>query len=420
MGAVASRLGITTAQAYTVATGVVLAVVLGAVGLPPVWRGVPETAAAQLSLPIEPVEVVTEPRAPTPHLPPAVTPAPPPPRAGSLPLLPLEVPPAADVVESPPTTQAPPEPHTVSSFADFEHAGVPGAIDVAPDGTAYVVSDDAADGGSWIVALNADGDVVDSWQVQGQSPNRSRGLSGVAVDGDAVVVADASRSRLLFLDPTTGKIDLGPTIPDVPACILGVVPAPCEPGLLSQPPAITGVDVAPGGGYYVSDRAQGIVWRVSDSHVSIFASFDDRLPGEGPTGVSVDRYGDLIVPVSARLIALPLGAPALYVVRVINGYASAPRLELELGDRQVPADLVVGDSGRVYFTLASRNQVIDVGLDAGDRLTVAPGDTPFDRPSAITMIDGSLLVVDRGPAESRGRWTIHAISVLDRAADQDR
>lgn len=421
LAAVGNSIGLTSGQTYTVVTGVVVAVVLAAVGLPPVLQGVPGRVLANVPTPMPAVvDVAATPPDTTGTVPPAreLAIAPPPTPAVAMPTTTPDTP-SPEPAPAPPTTMPPPpEPHTVGVFARIDESGTPGGIAVAPDGTVYVVSDDAGPGPSRIVTLNADGEVSDIWEVSGQPEGRRRGLTGVAVDGDTVVVADASRSTLLFVDRSSGEVEVGPRIPDVPACVLGLVPGACESGVLSSDPELTGVAVADDGVYYVSDRGQGLIWRVVGTSVRPFASFDDRLPGEGPAGVSVDRYGDLIVPMTGRLLTLPPGLSGVYVVRVTRGHASAPRLELELGDRQVPGDLVVGESGRAYLTLPDQDRVLDAGLDSGDRLTVAPGDPPFSGPSAITLADDALLVAGRGP--SADSWVIHTVTVLDRPARPPR
>lgn len=399
MHRLAARLGIRDGEAYTVVTGLIVALVLGAVGLPGVLRGhdvlpFDQAAGAQALAPgADPVADGASPRSsgevPRPSIP-ALSPA---------------VAPTAPAADAPPpaTTALPPSSpagRAAGDVARFAEAPDPGGADgmaVGPDGTVYVASDSAGGGAAVLWAFSASGRLLDAWPAPDQPSVRTRGLTGVAVDpGGTVLVTDAATARVLRLDRAADALVPVATVSDLPACGLLSLQQPCESGLVDSAPLLTGIAAAPDGTVVVADRAQGVVWRLAGAEIEVLAVLDDRLPADGPVAVSFLTSSELLVAVGARFSSFPPGLPAVTRIRLTGAEAEMPEVvaDLELGE--VPGDLVAGASGRVYVTIPSAGVVVDLGVDQGDRidLAVGSGDPAIDAPTGITLRDRSLLLSD--------------------------
>ncbi len=430
LGRVAQRLGISVGQAYTAATGLTVAVTLAVVGLPPVLDGVDRSLAAPAGE-ASPVGEGTSGPALGPDLAAelAIGLAPvlqggssgsfPPPRTADgrpadRPAGPQATVPAAAAADGPLGT--------TRRFAPIPDPGAPAGVAVGPDGTVFVTTDNAltrgGSGASALLAFDPAGQLVGTWLAEGQASPRSHGLTDVAVDGTgAAWVLDASSARVLRLDRAAGALVAVAEVPDLPACVLGLVAAPCEPGMSDGAPELRGLAARPGGGVLVADRAQGIVWSIAPSGaVAAFAAVDDRLAGEGPVDVAVLADGSLAVAVSARLGSAPPGLPSVLRIPMSGGTAGAPEVVADLGLDDAPTSVVATASDRLYVALSGTNEVMDLGLEQGDQIRHGAGlDPAFDVPTGLALRDGSLLVTNQGPAGAGpDRWAVLAVAVADR------
>lgn len=428
---VAARLGIREGQAATVLVGLAFAVVLGATGLPGVLAGRDRAGAADLAAAPRASEVTPEPGAV--DLPEVVVPVPgtavPRPdlvTTGQRPSSPPSAAPQSPETAAPaapPVTD--PAPFGTQLLARVPAPGSPGAVALAGDGTVFVVSDDGVLGGgrgpSALFAFAPDGTERDRWDIDGQPETRGRGLSGVALAADGTVwVADAATSRLLRLDPGARRLTEVATVPDLRSCIGVLVPPPCEPGLVSRPPALGGLAVAEDGTVYLADRGQGVLWASGpDGGLGVLHAFDDRLPGEGPVDVTVRHDGSLGVALSARVASLPPGSASVVVVPRPGDSTGEPVVVADLGVGEVPGAIAAGDSGRLYLTIPSTGVVIDLGVEQGDRivLTGDDADPAFQAPTGVAVGDGALVVSDPGSsalASDQPHWVLYRVAVGDR------
>lgn len=430
IGAVAARLGIEVGQAYTLVTGVVLALVLGVFGLPPVLdRDGVAVAAADPAAPPPPTTVPdpgafvpddaapTDP-APAPAAAPPTTvpfrPPPPPPRdqTTTTTAAPTTTTTTAPAPRPPIPTQPDRPAGSWSVFATVPVPGAPHGIGTGPDGQVYVATDNATGRGgvgpSEIVAFTTTGAVVGSFSVTGQPEQRSDGLTGLAVDGRGrVLVADASTSRLLRLDPSQEELSELVTIPDVGLCLV-TIDGPCEPGAVDGAPALRGLAVADDGAVLVADRGQGIVWRFGADGLSIAHAVTNRTPGEGPVAVAESSTG-LVVAVSGVADTMPPGQSA--VVDVVDGTSTVrTTYSTEAG----LAAVAVGRSNAAYVVLANDAAVDVVTVDGTTTRLDATG-VDLDDPRGVVVDDGRLLVTSRsGIDDDPGRWAIHAVVIDDR------
>jgi len=398
MHRLATRLGIRDGEAYTVVTGLVVALVLGVVGLPGVLRGhdvLPAAEVAGAGAPAPATPVVAErgsspeaPRSPTPPIPARGLAAAP--TTAVAPPGPTDVPPAAPTAAT--------RGRAAGELARFAVAPEPGGADgmaVAANGTVYVASDSASGDAPVLWAFSPDGELLDAWPAPDAPSVRTRGLTGVTVTpGGAVLVADASTARVLRLDREAGSLVPVATVDDLPACGLLSLDLPCEPGMVDRAPLLTAIASAPDGTVVLADQAQGLVWRLAGAEVEVLAALDDRVPGDGPVALSFLTSSELLVAVGARLSSFPPGLPAVLRIRFADGGAGVPELvsDLELGE--VPGDVVAGASGRAYVTIPSTGVVVDLGVDQGDRidLDVGRGEPAVTTPTGIALRERSLLL----------------------------
>jgi len=397
----ATRLGMRDGEAYTVLVGVVVALVLAAVGLPGVFRDVVPAAIAEASAPARPSAQATaaaEVAAPDPAPAAAGLPAVAPVRPGA--------PASRSATPDRPSTAAERLPAPLggraagerSVFAEVPDPGSPDGVAVAPDGSVYVTSDAAGDRPSALWAFSPTGALLDTWTAPGQAGTRARGLTGVAVDGDGTVwVVDAATARVLRLDLSADALVPVAEAADLPACGLLPPSSPCERGLVDSAPLLSAIAAGPDDALVVADRAQGLLWTVAGDELSLLAALDDRLAGDGPVGVSFVDDDELVVAVGARQSSFPPGLPALVQLRLQDGQATGPpTLVADLAVGEVPADVVAGGSGRAYVSLPASGTIADIGIDQGDRIDIRGDATEpaFAAPHGLALRARSLLVSD--------------------------
>lgn len=428
LGRMAARLGISLGQAYTVATGLAVAIVLAVIGLPPVLDGVDRAplAAAQEPAPAggQPDGGVID-RDLEDDLAIGLAPVL---QAGSSEDLPSESDDDEVVSPPPPPATVPPTPPstavlgTTSRFAAVPDPGAPAGVAVGSDGTVYVTTDNALTrggaGASALLAFDATGDLVHTWPAEGQTSPRSHGLTDVVVDDAGTVwVLDGGAARVLRLDRAHSALVEVAEVPDVPACVLGLVSAPCEPGMSDAAPELRGLTGRPGGGVLVADRTQGIVWSLAPSgRPTVLAAIDDRLAGEGPVDVAVLGDGSLAVVLSARLGSAPPGLPAVVRIPLSGGTSGTPVVVADLALDDAPTSVVATATDRLYVALSGAGEVADLGLEQGDLIRHGEGQDPaFDVPTGLALRVGSLLVTNQGPAGAGpDRWAVLAFAVADR------
>lgn len=414
------RLGLSAGQSYTVATGMVVAAALLGIGLPPVV-GRHVLAPAEAAAPSAPTDGEEAP----------VT-AP----AASIPVVQAPVPGAfAFTPSSPILGGSPPNPPsrpplalpvvplgTTTRFAAVPDPGAPAGIAVGPDGTVYVATGNAITrggaGAGVVMSFDPTGKPGRVWTIDGMAATRSVGLTDVAVDAEGTVwVLDASTARVLRIDPGAAKPTVVATVPNRPACALGMVSSPCEPGLFDGAPELRGLAVRPQGGVYVADRVQGTIWSVDRlGAVASAVGFEDRVAGEGPVDVAVMGDGSLVATLSARLGSFPAGLPSVVRVRAKDGVFEAPEVVVDLAPADAPQSVVPTATGRVFVALSGVNEVLDIGLEQGDLVHYGPAlDPAFDVPVGLALRDGTLLVTNQGGASAdASRWLVLALGVTDR------
>jgi hypothetical protein len=353
---------------------------------------------------------------PTPTPTPLVVPTPvstpqPPPVLGPLPL-PSAVPEVtarpdvpADLGES--TAQ----PQPTSPFnARVPSPGAPAAL--TTDATSvYVGTDNGAGPASRLVVFSRTGDSSRSITISGQPATRTGGLSAAVKHGANVLVTDRSRGALLQVNPGTGQQRVLATLPDLPACLLGIT-GTCQPGAQDLPPSPEGLAVI-GAFAYVADAGQGTIWRYDFATKQLIAwySSSDFTTGHGPSGLARDSGGSLVFTVGETVDTAALFKGALYRLEVGVNAAGTRTLLATFDSSTVPGPVTVGRSGDVYVGLRSSGGVVVVHPNGTATALVASSRVPA--PGGLSLASGVLYVADAGRPATASSGRVHSFSVSD-------
>jgi sugar lactone lactonase YvrE len=295
---------------------------------------------------------------------------------------------------------------STSVFAPVPEPGYPAYVFVHRNGRVYAGSyDDPAGGGvpSKVFEWSADGQLRRSWTVPGQDLS---GEHGVQVANQTrqgrLVVLETSTSTVRTLNVRSGRWRTIATLP-------GATPNYATWG--------------PGGALYVSDYAQGVIWKVSrkrKARVWFRSTALDGVGGFGTAGLVFRKATrDLLItqqtspdtPTKGHLYRLPIrrgGRPG----------ALETMWTSQSGD--LPDGFGIGRSGHLYLAQSGLPQQL-VELDADgtelDRFPDAPltGDNgsavPFDTPCSATFLGTRVLVANQSAVQ--GDATHQAILAVD-------
>jgi hypothetical protein len=299
---------------------------------------------------------------------------------------------------------------STSVFAPVPEPGFPAYVFVHRNGRVYAGS--YADPGgagvpSKVFEWSADGQLRRSWTVPGQDLS---GEHGVQVANQTrqgrLVVLETSTSTVRTLNVKNGRWRTIATLP-------GATPNYATWG--------------PGGALYVSDYAQGLIWKVSrkrKAHVWLRSSALEGVGGFGTAGLVFRKETrDLLVtqqtspdtPTQGHLYRLPIrhgGRPGTLETLWTS----------QAGD--LPDGFGIGRSGHVYVALAGLPQQL-VELDADgrevDRFPDVPltGDNgssvPFDTPCSATFLGTRVLVANQSAVQGdAAHQAILAVDVGER------
>ena len=295
-------------------------------------------------------------------------------------------------------------------FAQVPEPGYPAYVFVRRNGKVYAGSyaDPAGSGiPSKVFEWSADGRLRRSWTVPGQDLAAEHGVQVAnQTRHGRLVVLETSTSTVRTLDLRNGRWRTVATLP-------GATPNYATWG--------------PGGALYVSDYAQGVIWKVSrrgKARVWFRSAALEGAGGFGTAGIVFRQAGrDLLItqqtsadtPTQGHLYRLPIqrgGRPG----RLENVWTS------QSGD--LPDGFGIGRSGHVYVALAGLPQQL-VELDADgtevDRFPDVPlsGDNgsavPFDTPCSATFTGTRVLVANQSAVQGdAAHQAILAVDVGER------
>ena len=297
------------------------------------------------------------------------------------------------------------------------HVGSPGypALSlVAPDRTIYVGTFTNASGSdtgpSKVFAYSPKGKLLRTYVIKGQTPGSAHGVQVAAIDKRGVLyLLDQNPSRVLRLNPRTGRQSTYGTFFDVPPCVPATPPADCSDTVMDNPPepdyAAWGTD----GAMYVTYYQQAVVWRVPPGGGRAHVWFTDpRLDGSlfGPAGIILmPDHRTLMLDTSAGGATSPppdSTTGELYKLPILpNGRPGTLTKLWESGPTEGPDGFALARSGNVYMALVGPNvnQLVVIS-PTGTELARFPTDmsgnngspVPFDEPSSV-QFDGRRMIV---------------------------
>jgi sugar lactone lactonase YvrE len=300
----------------------------------------------------------------------------------------------------------------VRVLAHVPPPGYPALSLVAPDRTIYVGTFTDAGGNntapSKVFAFLPGGQLKREYTIEGQTPGEVHGVQVAAIDAKGrLYLLDQHPSRVLRLDPATGKQTTYATFADVPPCLPGAS-GDCSATTTDNEPepdyAAWGTD----GSLYVTDYTQGLIWRVppSGGAAKIWLT-DPALDGSmfGVAGiVLMPDHKTLMISTSAGPV-IGAGDPTtgkLYTVPIgADGKPGALKKLWESGPREGPDGFALAASGNIYLSLVGpgANQIVEIS-PTGQEIARAPSDpaansqmeVPFDSPSSV-QFDGNRMIV---------------------------
>jgi sugar lactone lactonase YvrE len=267
--------------------------------------------------------------------------------------------------------------------------------------------------------------LVRSFVVPGQDLAAEHGVQAATSDAAGrLVLLDRTPARALILDRGTGEFTTYATFRNLAPCS-GEPDGNCSPTSQDLAPMANYAAWGPGGELYVTDYQQGVIWRVppggGDAQVWLA---DPKLDGQmfGTTGIALaaDRktlivaqsssgggLGGAVNPTSGKLYTLPIQP---------NGQPGELKQIWESGPAESPDGFGVAQSGRIYITLLTSNQIAVIAPD-GRELERFPSGTngengsgvPFDSPSSAKFLGTRLMV----PNQSYVAGDPNLMTVLD-------
>jgi sugar lactone lactonase YvrE len=305
-------------------------------------------------------------------------------------------------------------------FAEVPEPGYPEGMAVAPDGTVYVGTHqqvlDLPGPRSRVFAYDRDGNLLRTYEIEGQDPSRGAGLLGMALDADDVLfIVDRYPQRVLALYTRTGAQWDYATFEQVRRlCVpTGVLI------LLTMCAYADDIAFAADGTMYVTDVAQGLIWRVPPGGGAAQQWFTDPriISPAGPNGIEVMADGSTI------MFAQTIFGPVETFDRLTGGDPGVPGTThlytLSVNDDGSPGDLEVlwegrpGDgidgfaiatSGNVYVALGLGNAVavisphgVEIGRSPANEVENLLLDVPMDTPGSVKFLDDRVLVSNHAP-----------------------
>lgn len=423
---VATALGCTEGQAYTLVIGVVVTVITVWIGIPPTLRDrvtSVRSIASERSDEAPIVPATPEPRSDRDG-----------PRAPLAPVPPEPMPPpgvsspngASDTDPPPATPRRPTAPASPArSFgvtriaARVGQPGAPDGVAIDSQGRTHVATNNGlgrgGEGRSRIFRYASDGNLDGEVVVTGQAETRTSGLTGLVLDADGFVFAlDTAPARVLRADLGTGDQATYEQIPDLAACGLVSSSDTCEPGAHDERPLPRGIALDGRGNLFVTDSNQELIWRIAPTGtVQPWAVFAE---GEVPAGVAIDNEGDVVVVLSRSGDSGPAAGAVIHVDVRSDGTAGRRTMFAETEPLAGPVGLAVTSTGEVVVALADADAVMLLGRDGKelDRLDAAgaEGDSgkALDTPTGVFVAGGRAFVTNQAPSDSSA-WVVFSIEL---------
>lgn len=414
--AVAARLNCTEGQVYSMAIGLVVATVLTVTGSVPLGKAVEAAAAGQPpgTVLADPGLTPVDPATGLPANDPGAAEVPELSGPGDLGSTPLGGGGGIDVPNVDPTdepTDPVDPPVTEDPLAELFKIGAPGfpAALVADAEQLYVGTDNTTTDPSTIGVYDRTGGLDRTITMKGQPDTKDGGISAAALVGETLYVTDRSRASLVRIEgEAQGTLA---ELPDLPACVLGVS-GTCQPGVEDRKPSPTGLVVI-GGFAYISDAAQGTIWRYdfAGNELTAWYSNADMTNGSGPTGLATDG-SQLVFSVSSAIDPGALLQGAVYRLAIgADGAPGARTLAAAFPEAADPGPVAIGSGGTIYVALLGAGGVSTIASDGA--VAELAGASAFPAPRGLALAEGVLYVADAGKEPSKTSGTVRTVTVSD-------
>jgi CubicO group peptidase (beta-lactamase class C family) len=299
-----------------------------------------------------------------------------------------------------------------------------------PEGIAV----DPVDGSFWVTSnqeeaqvvvwhFSAEGELIETHQIEKHSNTARHGANGVALDGNGrVYIMDYHLARIIRLDPVTGNQEVYGTVPDLPTCVktwgdpseLG-----CEPTVHDRQAWPNWGTFAPDGTLFVSDINQGYIWTIPPGGGVAEPWFSDRRFRSfySLNGMQFDAEGRLVfvLTFSSQIDLSTVGRGVVYRIAVLAD-GSPGKLE-QVATFGIGDGMAIGMDGKIYLPISnpldSGIDVVDPGLgNVVQRLpeTSVNGGVPLDGPASVAFRGTELLITNHALfTDNPEHWAILAI-----------
>lgn len=270
------------------------------------------------------------------------------------------------------------------------------------------------------------GTITRSWTVPRQNLDEDRGVQVATSDAAGrLVLLEKSRSRIIRLNPRTGRFTPYSRLRDLPTCSTGA--DPCSPNLVDGPAIPNFAAWGPRGQLYVTDYGQAVIWRVPPGGGRATPWYTDaRLDGGefGTAGLLLapNRKALLIAQQTETQSATPTQGH-LYELPVREGKGTGLKVLWTSLPSDLPDGFGIGRSGRIYLSNAGLTNQLVVLSPKGEeleRFPEAPGTgengsaIPFDTPSSATFLGRRVMVANQSFTGQRDHHAILDVFVGER------
>jgi hypothetical protein len=281
------------------------------------------------------------------------------------------------------------------------------------------------EGASKVFRFASDGKFDDAVTIRGQADPRLVGLTGLAFDAEGELFAlDGSTGRVLNVDFASGIQKQYARIPDIPACSVVVAASACETSTRDSAPLPKAAAFDSIGTLYVSDMAQGVVWRVPPRGgvPEVWYQPEGHQSSTGIAGLQIDRNGSIIFVVSTSVSPEAKARSVVNRVQVMaSGRPGRRTVVARTQPGEVAAGLAVGATGRIYLALPEANQLLVIDAQGAERGRIPPDvaanqsrDVPFDAPTGVVMRGYSVLTTNQSSlANNASHWAVLDVAVED-------
>jgi sugar lactone lactonase YvrE len=326
-------------------------------------------------------------------------------------------------------------------FAHIAAPGEPSLTLVTPHHKVYVGTFEDVEGSdtspSKVFKYAASGKLLKTYVIHGQTPGAAHGVQVAARDRHGrLYILDQMPSRLIVLNPRTGRQRNYATFADVPTCT-AAHPKNCSNTVNDGAPEPDYAAWLPDGSLLVTDYSQQLVWRVPPHGGKAHVWLNDKvLDGEvfGPAGiVLMPHHRSLLMTVASGGItsASPTDNPVkgrLYRVR-LTGRHKPGKLHLLWSSAagEAPDGFAVSRSRRhVYIAMAGPNSsVVEVAHGATGWKTAwkvpktangaGESPVPWDTATSVQFLGQRILVTNQAYFTGiSSHWVIFDVAAAER------